>query len=213
LRSWDRSTATRRDPSDGQCHAGDRGRLSDERPRAARRTSRRSARRVAAGSPQSGLLRHRGRNARPGDRHTVATAVACGVVPAVRLARTAPVEALREQSRSATGTRGQARLRSGLAIAQVALALTLLVGAGVLMASVHRLHRVDLGFRTDRILTFEVNLPTARYSPPRRTVPRGPGQGDSCDSRCDRGGKPVFLRPAAITPGVPRSSPALPPAR
>ena len=37
---------------------------------------------------------------------TVATAVGCGVVPAVRLARTAPVEALRQQSRSATGTRG-----------------------------------------------------------------------------------------------------------
>ena len=101
---------------------------------------------------------------------TVATAVACGVVPAVRLARTAPVEALRQQSRSATGTRGQARLRSGLAIAQLALALTLLVGAGVLMATVHRLQRVDLGFRVDRILTFEVNLPTARYSAPRRAA-------------------------------------------
>src|SRR5688572_13819884 len=101
---------------------------------------------------------------------TVATAIACGVVPAVRLARTAPVEALRQQSRSATGTRGQARLRSGLAIAQLVLALTLLVGAGVLMATVYRLQRVEVGFRVDRISTFEVNLPAARYSPPRRAA-------------------------------------------
>lgn len=101
---------------------------------------------------------------------TVATAVACGVVPAVRLARTPPIEVLRQQSRSATGSRGQARLRGGLAIAQLALALTLLVGAGVLLATLHRLQRVDLGFRVDRLLTFEVNLPTARYGVTRRIV-------------------------------------------
>ena len=99
---------------------------------------------------------------------TVATAVTFGVVPALRLARTAPVEALRQQSRSATGTRGLARLRGALAAVQVALALTLLAGAGVLLASFHRLQQVDLGFRVDRVLTFEVNLPTSRYDETRR---------------------------------------------
>ena len=76
---------------------------------------------------------------------TVATAVTFGVVPALRLAGTSPVEALRQQSRSATGTRGLARLRGALAALQVALALTLLAGAGVLLASFQRLQRVDLG--------------------------------------------------------------------
>ena len=49
-----------------------------------------------------------------------------------------------------------------------ALALTLLAGAGVLLASFHRLQQVDLGFRVERVLTFEVNLPTARYDAARR---------------------------------------------
>lgn len=99
---------------------------------------------------------------------TAATAVAFGVGPALRLAGTAPVEALRQQSRSATGTRGLARFRGTLAAAQVALALTLLAGAAVLLASFHRLQRVDLGIRVDRVLTFVVNLPTIRYDETRR---------------------------------------------
>ena len=61
---------------------------------------------------------------------TVATAVAFGIVPALRLSGTSPIEALRQQSRSATGTRGLARLRGALAAAQVALALTLARGRG-----------------------------------------------------------------------------------
>ncbi len=99
---------------------------------------------------------------------TAVTAVACGVAPALRLASVAPNRALHGQSRSATGTRGQGWLRNGLATAQLALALTLLVGAGVLLASFHRLLQVDLGFRVERVLTFDVNLPTIRYDAARR---------------------------------------------
>ena len=94
---------------------------------------------------------------------TAVTVLAFGVAPAFRLARIAPSEALRQQSRSATATRRQGRVRNGLAAAQLALALTLLAGAGVLTASFLRLQRVNLGFRIDRILTFEVNLPTVHY--------------------------------------------------
>ena len=99
---------------------------------------------------------------------TAATAVAFGVAPALRLAWTSPLEALRQQTRATTGTRGLARVRSTLAGAQVALAVTLLTGAGVLLASFHRLQQVDLGFRADRVLAFEVNLPTVRYDDARR---------------------------------------------
>ena len=99
---------------------------------------------------------------------TVATAVIFSVAPALRLTRVAPVEALRQHSRSATGARGLARLRAVLVGAQVALALTLVAGAVVLLGSFYRLQRVDIGFRVDRVLTFEVHLPTATYDAARR---------------------------------------------
>lgn len=101
---------------------------------------------------------------------TVATAIAFGIMPALRIARVAPNDALRQQSRAATASRVQGRLRSALAAAQLALALTLLVGAGALIASFYRLQQVNLGFRTADALTFEVGLPSMRYDPARRAV-------------------------------------------
>jgi putative ABC transport system permease protein len=100
---------------------------------------------------------------------TVTTAIVFGSVPALRFGHTTPVSALRQQSRT-TGSRMLGRVRSGLAAVQLALALTLLTGAGVLLASVYRLHQVNLGFQVDDVLTFEVNLPTVRYDATRRAV-------------------------------------------
>jgi predicted permease len=99
---------------------------------------------------------------------TVVTAVAFGVAPALRLAGTSPLEALRQQSRSSTGSRAVTRFRGTLAAAQLALALTLLAGASVLLASFYRLQQVDVGVRVEHVLTFEVNLPTVRYDDARR---------------------------------------------
>ena len=163
------------------------GRASARPPAPGREPAARRARRAAgarAGAGRHHVLQGLGRDAVPrldevgfdptvlgfAALMTLATAVAFGVAPALRLARIAPNQALRQQSRSATGTRGQGRLRSGLAAAQLALALTLLVGAGVLLASFHRLQQVDLGFRVERVLTFDVNLPTIRYDAERRAV-------------------------------------------
>jgi predicted permease len=101
---------------------------------------------------------------------TAATAVAFGIAPALRLSGTSPVEALRQQSRSATGARGLALLRGALAAAQVALALTLLAGAAILLVSWQGLRHVDVGVRVERVLTFEVNLPTSRYDEARRAT-------------------------------------------
>jgi putative ABC transport system permease protein len=99
---------------------------------------------------------------------TIGTALTCGIAPALRLTHGDPAHALTQQSRSATGTRRHGRLRSGLAAAQLALALALLAGAGVLTLSFSRLMNVDLGIRTARILTFEVHLPSIRYDTDRR---------------------------------------------
>lgn len=101
---------------------------------------------------------------------TMATAIACGVTPALRLARSDPNRALMQQSRSATGTRRQGRLRSALAAAQLALALALVAGAGVLSVSFYQLMKVDLGVRVDGVVTFDVTLPSVRYDANRRAI-------------------------------------------
>jgi predicted permease len=101
---------------------------------------------------------------------TLATGLTFGMMPAIRFARIHPHRALHQQSRSATGDRRQGRLRNALAVLQVASALVLLVSAGILTASFHRLRQIDFGFRVNDVLTFEVNLPSARYNAAQRAV-------------------------------------------
>ena len=101
---------------------------------------------------------------------TMATALSCGIAPALRLARTDPSRALTQQSRSATGSPWQRIARSGLAAAQLAFTLALVAGAGVLFLSFHQLMKVDLGFRVERVLTFDVSLPGIRYDAGRRAL-------------------------------------------
>jgi predicted permease len=101
---------------------------------------------------------------------TMATAIACGITPALRLVRSDSHHGLMEHSPSATATRRQGRLRGGLAAAQLALALALVAGASVLSVSFYNLMRVDLGFSVDGVLTFDVNLPSVRYDAIRRAI-------------------------------------------
>jgi putative ABC transport system permease protein len=61
---------------------------------------------------------------------------------------------------------GMSRLRPALVVFEVALALVLLIGAGLLLRSFAELQAVDPGFRTDRVLSFRVTAPTARYPGP-----------------------------------------------
>jgi predicted permease len=90
------------------------------------------------------------------------TGLLFGLAPALRLSANALGGALREGTRSAAG--GAAlRLRNALVLAEVALALVLLVGAGLLLRSFQQLNRVDLGFQPAQLLTYRVVLPTAKY--------------------------------------------------
>ena len=68
---------------------------------------------------------------------------------------------LKEAGRGATSSR--AGLRQGLVIAEVALTFVLLVGAGLLLLSFHRLLQVNPGFAVDRVLTFRINPPEDKY--------------------------------------------------
>lgn len=93
----------------------------------------------------------------------VGTGLLFGIVPALRFSQARAEDALRAVGRANTGGRRAVRLRDALVVGQVALALMLLVGAGLLVSSFHRLGQVDLGFRTEGVTTFRVNLPAARY--------------------------------------------------
>jgi putative ABC transport system permease protein len=85
-----------------------------------------------------------------------------GVLPAWSLTRRALGESLKESPGRATGARGNA-VRQGLVVAQLALSLVLVTGAGLLLRSLFKLQGVDLGFAHRGILTFEVDLPVSRY--------------------------------------------------
>jgi predicted permease len=97
--------------------------------------------------------------------------LAVGLVPALQQARPNLERVLRESGRGAAGGRRQARFRQVLVVCQIALALVLLAGAGLLLRSFQRLSRADLGIHADNVLTFEVHLPAGRYGePPRRAA-------------------------------------------
>src|SRR5216117_581130 len=93
----------------------------------------------------------------------VGTGIVFGLVPALASARPELTEALKEGGRtSSQGTRRN-RLRNGLVIAEVALALVLLSGAGLLIKSFARLQNVNPGFNPRDALTFEISLPKMQY--------------------------------------------------
>jgi predicted permease len=94
------------------------------------------------------------------------TGVAFGLAPALQ-ASTVPLnDSLKEANRSATEGRSGLRLRSLLVVLEVALAMVLLCGAGLLLRSFLRLRGIDPGYRTDRILTLNVYLTPSQYPGP-----------------------------------------------
>jgi len=95
---------------------------------------------------------------------SVTTGLAFGLVPAVQAWRTDVNAALKEEGRSETG--GHRKwLRHLLVVSEVALALVLLIGAGLLIKSFSRLMEVNPGFRTDGVLTFQATLTGRKSSP------------------------------------------------
>jgi putative ABC transport system permease protein len=95
-------------------------------------------------------------------------AVACSIIPAMRFGHR--TLALREGGRSGTAGRAQHRLRGALVAAQIALALVVLAGSGLLVRTFERLHAVRPGFDAVHVSTFWVSLPPARYKSDTATV-------------------------------------------
>ena len=97
---------------------------------------------------------------------SAATAVIFGGVPALLASRTKPGETLNDVARDASGGTSGRYVRRVLVVAEVALAVVLLVGAGLLIRSFQVLRNVDTGFTTENLLTMRVALPMPKYAKP-----------------------------------------------
>jgi putative ABC transport system permease protein len=100
----------------------------------------------------------------------VAAALVAGILPALQARDVAPANALREGSRGATSSRARLRWRQSLVMAEVALAVVLVVGAGLMIRSVRNLLSIDAGFRPDGVLTMQVSTPTSFYPDSLRVI-------------------------------------------
>ena len=100
---------------------------------------------------------------------TVLTGILFGLAPGLDASRTSLNDALKDETRGGTSA-GHARLRNTLVIAEISISLVLLVGAGLLLKSLHVLLKQDPGFNVHNVLTFLVNLPDSSY-PSEKTPP------------------------------------------
>jgi putative ABC transport system permease protein len=97
---------------------------------------------------------------------SVGTGILFGLIPALVSAKPELTEALKEGGRGSTTGSRRNRIRNSLVVAEIALALVLLVGAGLLMKSFVRLQSVDPGFNSHHVLTMEISLPPTKYPSP-----------------------------------------------
>jgi putative ABC transport system permease protein len=93
----------------------------------------------------------------------VATGVGCGLAPALQLPKANLAEAIKEGCGRLIAGPARRTLRDLLVVSQVALALVLLIGAGLMIQTLARLLRVDPGFDPDSLLEFGIDLPLTRY--------------------------------------------------
>lgn len=90
-------------------------------------------------------------------------ALLTGVLPSLQAARVAPSEELKEGSRGSSGGLDRLRWRQALVTTEVALAVVLVVGAGLLIRTVGNLLAIDPGFSTDRVMTMRLSTPSTWY--------------------------------------------------
>ena len=96
------------------------------------------------------------------------TALVFGLIPALHASKPDLNESLKEGGRGSTGGARGRRTRSLLVVAEVALSLVLLVGAGLMIRSFFRLQQIDPGFNVDNRLTLDLTAPRTRYPEARR---------------------------------------------
>jgi predicted permease len=97
---------------------------------------------------------------------SLVTAVVFGLAPALRSSRTELSGVLHEGSRSTTTSRTSRRFHSVLVVAQLGLALVLLISAAIMIRSLVRIHEIDPGLKADGVLTLGMSLSKAEYPEP-----------------------------------------------
>ena len=90
-------------------------------------------------------------------------------MPALQASRARCSDALQQGARAAVGGRGRLT-RDALVVLQVAAALVLLVGAGLMLRTLANLRAIDVGFRPDHLLTLRTTLPQPKYRDPRKRL-------------------------------------------
>lgn len=126
---------------------------------------------------------------------SVLTGLFFGIIPAWQSSGPEINESLKESGRSTEGRRNQ-RARGLLVIAEVALALVLLIGAGLLLQSFERLRRVDLGFDPHSLLTMPISAPFSTY-------PDGASRARLYKQMLERVSQTPGVESVALTCGVP----------
>jgi putative ABC transport system permease protein len=94
---------------------------------------------------------------------SLVAAILFGLAPAAQVSRLDLNRALREEGRGLAPGSGGARVQRALVVSEVALAVVLVIAAGLLLRSFDRLLRIDPGFNVKNLLTVNVNLPASRY--------------------------------------------------
>jgi putative ABC transport system permease protein len=99
---------------------------------------------------------------------SVLTALLFGLAPALRASGMDPIRALKEGGRGAEAGGSRQRLSRGLIVAQIALSLVLLMGAGLFLRTLNNLHSIDLGFERENVLLVELDPSHSGYTPEKR---------------------------------------------
>jgi predicted permease len=102
---------------------------------------------------------------------SLVTGILFGLAPALVAARESVAESLQQGGARSVGTLVHSKLRNGLLVSQVALALVLVVSAGLLVRTFFRMLSVDPGFRAAQVLTFDLSLPATKYPDQDHIVP------------------------------------------
>ena len=97
---------------------------------------------------------------------SLATGILFGIYPALRTTRVELAESLKDDAGQPAGARAAIRFRDGLVMAQFALAMTLLVAAGLFIQSLRNVTRVDLGIRTENVVAFRLSPEFSGYTSP-----------------------------------------------
>ena len=101
---------------------------------------------------------------------SIITGLIFGLAPALQISKPNLAESLKESGRGSGSSASRNRLRSVLVVAEIAMTLVLLVGAGLLIRTVMRLKSVDTGFNAQNILAMNIGLPGIKYPKPENQI-------------------------------------------